>query len=112
MSTPTPIPTPNLCINCARLLGNRNYPENAVGWKCGHAENRIEAGVDVVTGLPVQKFHTINVYATRGIETMCGNEGRWFEKYEKPAFLPTTVAPDGSIRAPKVSIKNISADDL
>jgi len=103
------------CCDCCHLIGNRTYLENAKGWKCGHEKNIDASTIDVVIGMPINQYKTLNVYATRGDDQHCGWEGKWYVEYIKPHFYnPQTgeKSPLPEAKPKRVSVKGVTADDL
>ena len=82
------------CADCKFLLGVRDNKYDADKWKCCHPNNSKWKPADLVTGIKEREFK-FNIRELRYLNTVdsaaggvavCGPQGRWYEKYEKPEY--------------------------
>lgn len=105
------------CAACKHLIGVRGKPETVQNWTCGHSNNIISETTDLVTGqqIIIRKIQNLHVLRAMTTPELCGPEGLWFEVYIPPErkdagdSSPTSI---GEARAKRVSLKDVTADDL
>jgi hypothetical protein len=81
------------CADCKHLVGVRHSKYDADKWNCGHENNAKWADTSLITGVKkrIFKFTLIELRYLGTLESskagmsICGPEGRWYERYEKPA---------------------------
>lgn len=80
------------CADCKHLLGVRDNKDDAEHWNCAHPNNSKWKPADLVTGIKQREFK-FNIRELRYRSTVdsaaadvgvCGPEGKWYEKYERP----------------------------
>lgn len=99
-----------LCIKCAHLIGNRNYPEwndDPDKYRCGAPQNK--KGVNLVTGLTIFKLSPCinqrSFLKTRLVDLdTCGEEGKWYEEYKQPIRTVSTEVSDASVPTAKAVV--------
>ncbi len=101
------------CKDCKWLLGNRSNPSGAIFWKCGAPQNKQSTHINLVTGELVNEYTHLTCMDARHkiIPESCGHEGRWYERYERPAPEFTTEDYEGS-KIPTIKRKKLTPDDL
>jgi hypothetical protein len=117
------IPITKFCCDCLHLVGVRHNLTATENWKCAHPNNVRLTTNNPVTGLKITVYKNEIILDVRS-PYMCGDEGKWFEKYEKPEYSTPiqsekqihsaqSAQPTVKDRLKSINVrKNLTADDI